>query len=593
MERTHWSTATLDGPQMISTFKELVLVVVAFFVLRPIVRFVARPYTAVSKTLKVVPITNFFWGSWPSHAELRGEIDIYIERTIKEYGPIYGLTLFGRRPAVVVGDHRGMNRILLQTPYDRVPLISKAVRRHVGAGLLAMQGQDHRRQRKVAFPSFTASAIQNMTPIFHEKAEIWIARLRQQVASDTTAETQIYGFKLNMAKEFFSFALDVIGLAGFDYEFNSLAGLETSPLERAFSECLHLLTTGTVYSALRTLLSEPMEWIGRKVGVREQLELDSHKKLVDGISAELVQRAKSEDASGKKDLLTLMGAYNLDSDAILGGDKSGHQTDLTSTCTVRANTSEDLKESQRLSDEELAQMVPVFLFAGHETTATALCWAMLVLSDPANGPRVQQRLRKELSANPSWRDNPVNLDALPYLDAFCRETMRFYSPVRHLFRRAPCDDVIPLSKPYQHRDGSWSTELHVKKGTQVIIPITYLNRDESFWGPDGNVFKAERWLPDGHEFKEPNDDFMDPSVKELRGVWSNLASFGAGPQQLAVGEFKVAIAHLVNSFEVSPPNLPNEPPVDIIGIAELVVHPKIEGRRHEGTAMPVRLKALP
>ncbi|KAK0548952.1 hypothetical protein OC846_004279 [Tilletia horrida] len=555
MERTQWSNTTLEMPEMITAFKVLALVAVAFVVLRPILRFVTRPYTAVSKTLKVAPIRNFFWGSWPRRAEVGGEFIVYLHKTIEEYGPVCGLTLFGRRPAIVLGDHRAMSKILLQTPYDRVPMINKIIARHAGAGLLTMEGQDHRRQRKVAFPSFTAPAIQNMTPIFHEKAEILMARLRQQVASDTSAETQAHGFKLNMAKEFFSFALDVIGLAGFDYEFNSLAGLETSALERAFSECLHLLATGTIYSALRVLLNEPIEWIGRTLGVKEQLELDSHKKLVDDISAQLVKRAKSEDGSEKKDLLTLM---------------------------VRANTSEDLKESQRLSDEELAQMVPVFLFAGHETTATALSWAMLALSDRAKGLAVQQKLRKELAANPSWRDNPVDLDAFP---------------VRALPRRAPYDDVIPLSKPYQRRDGSWSTELHVKKGTQIVIPIMYLNRDESFWGPDGNVFKAERWLPDGHEFKEPSDDFMDPSVKELRGVWSNLASFGAGPQQcigvrMAVGEFKVAIAHLVNNFEVLPPNLPNEPPVDIIGIAELVVHPKIEGRRHEGTAMPIRLKAL-
>lgn len=106
------------------------------------------------------------------------------------------------------------------------------------------------------------------------------------------------------------------------------------------------------------------------------------------ISAELVERAKKDDDSGT-DLLTLM---------------------------VRTNTAPDLKPSQRLSDEELREMVPVFLFAGHETTATALSWSMLSLMNSDTGVQIQQRLREELLADDVWRSDPLYiLDNLPYL----------------------------------------------------------------------------------------------------------------------------------------------------------------------------------
>lgn len=40
------------------------------------------------------------------------------------------------------------------------------------------------------------------------------------------------------------------------------------------------------------------------------------------------------------------------------------------------------------------------------------------------------------------------LNALPYLDAVMRETLRVYSPVPGTTRIAAKDSVIPLSKPF-------------------------------------------------------------------------------------------------------------------------------------------------
>ncbi|KAK0521935.1 hypothetical protein OC834_003441 [Tilletia horrida] len=542
-------------------------------VLRPIVHFIRRPYASNLTVLPHEPVKHFFWGSWPNDAEVGGHFEKYLLKTIKQHGPVNSVTLMGRRPMIVVGDHRAANKFLLQTPYNRVPLINNIIRRHAGAGLLTTEGAQHRRQRKVAHPAFTMPAVYDMTPIFHEKAADLITRLRRKVAADDASTSKEYGSRVDIAKDLFSAALDIIGAAGFDYQFNSLLGSgETSALEKAFYDCLHLLTTGTLYSAMRALLNDPAEKAGRLLGIKEQAHLDNAKKLVDGISTELVKRAKASGTSGK-DLLTLM---------------------------VRANTSEELKDHQRLSDEELASLVPVFLFAGHETTATALSWSMLALVDRESGKRIQERLRKELTSDPSfaWRDSPSTLDSLPYLDSFTREVMRFYCPVRSLPRQVPYDDVLPLAHPIKLNDGTTVSEIKVKKHQTVTIPISWINRDESLWGPDGNVFKAERWLPAGHEFKGPESELdIDPSVKELRGVWSNLATFGAGPQQcigvrMAIMEFKTLIAHLVTNFEFLPPSLPNEPPVEIDAVMEIVAHPTIKGDKSKELAMPVRLKAL-
>lgn len=45
------------------------------------------------------------------------------------------------------------------------------------------------------------------------------------------------------------------------------------------------------------------------------------------------------------------------------------------------------------------------------------------------------------------------LNALPYLDAMIRETMRINSPVDSTVRCAGKDDIIPVSTPYIDTDG--------------------------------------------------------------------------------------------------------------------------------------------
>jgi len=46
------------------------------------------------------------------------------------------------------------------------------------------------------------------------------------------------------------------------------------------------------------------------------------------------------------------------------------------------------------------------------------------------------------------------LNALPYLDAVVRETLRVYPPVASTMRVATEDDVLPLSEPVKDRNGN-------------------------------------------------------------------------------------------------------------------------------------------
>lgn len=74
-------------------------------------------------------------------------------------------------------------------------------------------------------------------------------------------------------------------------------------------------------------------------------------------------------------------------------------------------------------DEFLGHLLEI-MAAGHDTSANMLSWSCYIL---ATRQDVQDRLRAELGAAPPDASF-AELDRLPYLDGFVKESMRVYSP---------------------------------------------------------------------------------------------------------------------------------------------------------------------
>jgi cytochrome P450 len=80
----------------------------------------------------------------------------------------------------------------------------------------------------------------------------------------------------------------------------------------------------------------------------------------------------------------------------------------------------------------------------------ATTWALYALTKHRH---FQTKLQEELLAVST--DNPTmdELNALPYLDAIVRETLRLYAPVAATLRIAMTDDIVPLDTPVVDRTG--------------------------------------------------------------------------------------------------------------------------------------------
>lgn len=134
------------------------------------------------------------------------------------------------------------------------------------------------------------------------------------------------------------------------------------------------------------------------------------------------------------------------------------------------------EEGQSMTDQELRDEMMTLLFAGHETTATAIAWAMYWIH---HLPDVGQKLQKELSELEPDID-PLTISRLPYLSALCDETLRIYPVGLFTFARV-------LKKP-------WTLDGRTfEPGTQ-LSPCIYLLHHRADLYPEPDRFRPERFL---------------------------------------------------------------------------------------------------
>ena len=136
-------------------------------------------------------------------------------------------------------------------------------------------------------------------------------------------------------------------------------------------------------------------------------------------------------------------------------------------------TQADPETSERFDTEEMVDQVAIFFLAGHETSASALAWALYLM---ATHPAWQERLAEEAQALETC-DFAVMSKLKLSRDVF-RETLRLYPPVPMMVRENRC--------PERFRDRQ------VKQGAQLVLSPWHLHRHERLWeNPDG--FDPTRW----------------------------------------------------------------------------------------------------
>jgi len=318
--------------------------------------------------------------------------------------------------------------------------------------------------------------------------------------------------------------LDIIGLAGFDYSFDSLNN-DDEPMARAYQSLMGVERPSLTFFALSFLseLCRPLEFLRDNHSVMKNIK--KNRKTVEEITEKLLQTKKAElsllqsqgQNTTKKDILSIL---------------------------IRDNLGLD----EPLSDKEIMDQCLTFLAAGHETTSSSLSWTLLRL---AQDQRVQQKLRAEIQeiypVERTLTYDELN-NTLPYLNAVCKEVLRVDSPVQITVREAAKDDELCGYK--------------VPKGTKIIIPPTVVHFHPDIWGPDADKFLPERFTEQG---KLP---------EQAKGPYANL-TFIAGPRncighRFALTEMKAILVSLIRNFSFEE----DEPGKYINRTSMIVMRPK-------------------
>jgi cytochrome P450 len=127
---------------------------------------------------------------------------------------------------------------------------------------------------------------------------------------------------------------------------------------------------------------------------------------------------------------------------------------------------------ERFGTEEMVDQVAIFFLAGHETSASALGWALWLL---AANPEVQERVAAEVAGlEPEFGA----VARLRFTRDVFREVLRLFPPVPMMVRETTC--------PEDFRGRT------VAPGAQVVLSPWHLGRHERIWDlPD--EFDPDRW----------------------------------------------------------------------------------------------------
>ena len=321
------------------------------------------------------------------------------------------------QPSLVVWTPAGVRDVFM-TPPDRLgaygqDLAEPAVGKH---SLLVLEGEAHKRERKRLAPAFHGARMGAYGAVVADAARRHVGRARDLAAGGAAVDARAVAEAIS---------LEVILRAVFGVDDDA----ELQSVGAAVVGALGAVTPLIVFvKALRVDL-------GRK-------SPGGRLKRAQAACDALLQRhvdARRKDPTPRDDILSLVLALVDD-------------------------------EGRTLSDRELLDELKTMLFAGHETTATAIAWTIY---EVLRAPDVAARLADERAGAGDA------VQRRPYLAAVCDEALRLRPVVADVMRAVKTTTVV--------------AGVEVPAGCSLTVPMCLLHRDPDLY-PEPDAFQPERFL---------------------------------------------------------------------------------------------------
>uniref|UniRef100_A0A1I8PE23 Cytochrome P450 n=1 Tax=Stomoxys calcitrans TaxID=35570 RepID=A0A1I8PE23_STOCA len=372
----------------------------------------------------------------------------------------------------------------------------------LGTGLIISSGDKWHARRKIITRTFHFTILEQFLEIFERQSSILVENLSEKADGKTP---------FNIAPYISAATLDIIAETAMGVEVNAQID-KNVPYTSAVAEMLEMMSWRFLYVHLHSDLIFSILYPFKKLRQTKLIKLmHSFARGVIGNRRKTLENSLNAQQSV---------ANENDVDDI-GRRKHKALLDVLLQSSI---------EGQPLTDEDIREEVDTFMFAGQDTTSTALGFTLHLL---ARHPKVQQKVVDELNQI-YGENNPLdftlmNLNKLKYMEHVIKESMRLYPPIPLIGREITEDFKYTHSRV---GDGV------LLAGTQVIVSIFNTMRQ-----PDIFENPAE-FIPERHE------------STNVANAYSYIP-FSAGPrncigQKYAMYEMKVLISKILREYELLP-----------------------------------------
>ncbi|KAK7350480.1 hypothetical protein VNO77_09169 [Canavalia gladiata] len=402
-----------------------------------------------------------------------------IQKWVNQYGPTY-MYSSGNIQWLMMTDIEMVKEILMYTNLNlgKPIYLSKDMRSLLGQGILSSSGPVWAHQRKIIAPELYVDKVKGMVNLIIESTNITLRYWETRVESEGGVS------EIKIDEDLRSLSADIIGRACFGS--NYFEGKEIFLKLRDLQRLLSNIDEGIPGFRYLPNKSNRQMW---------KLEKEINLKI-----SKLIKQRQEE--THEEDLLQMIleGAKNCE-----GGD---------------GPLSNSISRDRFMIDN-----CKNIFFAGHETTAIATSWCLMLL---ATNQDWQDRARDEvLQVCGNGAPDASMLRSMKTLTMVIQETLRLYSPAAFITRTAYQD--IKLKG------------ILIPKGMNIQIPVPVLQQDPQIWGPDAHKFNPERFAN---------------GVKGACKVPQTYIPFGIGPrvcvgQHLAMTELKVILSLILLKFRFS------------------------------------------
>ncbi|XP_032677792.1 cytochrome P450 4C1-like isoform X1 [Odontomachus brunneus] len=484
----------------------MIVTILLLFIITVIIVFVFYYYVRHSRTGRLInqipgPKATLICGNAFGIPTSSEKIWLYLRAKAEKYYPIYKLWFFSEA-FVSIRHPNDLEAILNNTKHIDKSLVYNILHPWLKSGLLTSTGVKWHSRRKILTPAFHFNILRQFTDILLEESERMTHELKN---IGGTVEIDVLPFVSEHT-------LNAICETAMGTSLHSLG-----EAQKKYRQEVRQMGQICVYRLVRPWLFHDLIFALTSASKLQKKTLQNLHGFTENIIAE---RKLYHEHTNNKYLHSFANDDAIETDDVeIHGFRKKRLAMLDLLIAV--------SKENHLSDLDIREEVDTFMFKGHDTTAMAICFTLLLLAEHKD---VQDRVREEVNTVMEQSEEKLtmtSLQNLSYLERCLKESLRLYPSV-HFISRVTAEDV-PLNSSYI-----------APAGTIIHLNIYDVHRDPNFW-PNPSVFDPDRFLPEKIHSRHP---------------YSYLP-FSAGPrncigQRFAMLEMKAMIATLVRNFYVEP-----------------------------------------